>query len=277
MKNVGMKQVVSVVVSLVIILNSSIKTASAETVDFYTAKSKHFEIHLEGQDAHFAQEVLQQAERSYNRIAKSFGGSVEQSWTWDSRCLIYVYASKESYVKNTGRPDWSNAAASFTPHKMIQSYRGAKNFLNEALPHELTHLIFRQRVGFDNAQVPLWLDEGIALWQEQGNRGGILDQVVTKRLGEGQLMKVANLSEISEGEITTSWKSPEVAISTFYAQSYSLVKFLIDQYGEAKFIQFVRELSNGRTLDQALQKGFGFYEGGIQGLNNQWHTSLQKA
>ena len=37
------------------------------------------------------------------------------------------------------------------------------------MPHEITHLIFRDYVGFQG-EVPVWLDEGVAQWEEPAKR-----------------------------------------------------------------------------------------------------------
>ena len=39
-----------------------------------------------------------------------------------------------------------------------------------------------------------------------------------------------------------------------YTQSYSLVKFLIDKYGQDKMLNLLRTLRDGATVDEALQQ-----------------------
>ena len=56
-----------------------------------------------------------------------------------------------------------------------------------------------------------------------------------------------------------------------YAQSYSLVNFLIAKYGQDKMLQLLRLLRDGSTIEQALQATYGF---DIDGFEDAWRADI---
>jgi hypothetical protein len=47
-------------------------------------------------------------------------------------------------------------------------------------------------------------------------------------------------------------------VTLFYTQSYSLVKFLIAEFGKDKFVLFCQDLRDRRDLARALRLVYGF-------------------
>ncbi len=52
-------------------------------------------------------------------------------------------------------------------------------------------------------------------------------------------------------------------MNLFYGQSWSLVSFLIDTYGEDDFAQLFAEIKGGVTTDSALDTVYGFDQDGL--------------
>ncbi|MFH1189725.1 MAG: peptidase MA family metallohydrolase [Candidatus Omnitrophota bacterium] len=207
-------------------------------------KGEHFEVfYLE--DAKFAQDVLTKAERYYERIASDLGYSrYDNFWQWDKRAKIYVYRTHEEFLKATGKKSWIYGTAIYSERKII-SYRWSQGFLDVLLPHELSHLIFRDFVGFKGA-VPLWLDEGVSQWEETNKRKWA-EYTVKKLIRSGNYIPLAELTRLSSGsenDFTVSAK--------LYSQAVTLVGYLIGKYGSDKFAQFCRGLRDGKNVDEAL-------------------------
>ena len=217
-------------------------SVAAET--WLDVKNEHFEVfYLE--DAAFAQEVLTQAERYYQGIASDLGYSrYDNFWQWDNRAKIYIYRNQEEFLKATGKKAWIHGTAFYNKREIV-SYKWRQGFLDVLLPHELCHLIFRDFVGF-KGEVPLWLDEGVAQWEETQRRKWALDTVkdlIAKRayMPLEELMRVGSDSE-----------NDPVLSAKLYAQAATLVGYLIEKYGSSKFISFCRELRDGKSVDAAL-------------------------
>ena len=132
---------------------------------FKELKGEHFIVNYYPGHISFAQKVLTHAEQYYVTIANDLGYSrYSKFWLWNNRVTIYIYPDHASYLKAAHMPSWSNGMADYK-NKIIKSYFRGKGFLISILPHEITHLIFRDFVGF-TGKIPLWLDEGLAQWEE---------------------------------------------------------------------------------------------------------------
>src|SRR3989339_689719 len=152
--------------SMAVFCSCLLQEASAQ--NWQELKSEHFIVYFE-QDENFAKEVSYKAEVYYQRIASDLGyARYSNFWTWDNRVKIYIYKEKESFLKATNQPTWSEGMADYR-NKQIVSYGWSKGFVESLLPHEMAHLIFRDFVGF-KGEVPLWLDEGVAQWAEEAKR-----------------------------------------------------------------------------------------------------------
>lgn len=212
-------------------------------------KSEHFIIYSRGADSSYVNEVAKKAEQYYRDIAEEIGFTrMEEFWTWDKRTKIYLFKDKQEYKRVTKQPDWSAGGADTYKHE-IYSYLYMDNFFNVVLPHELAHVIFRDYVGFDK-KLPLWLDEGIACYMEKGQRMErmMIAKVVIKN---SEFMTVDVLSKVKRGGIFM----PEI----FYAESASLIDFLLKTYGKDKFLEFcrrLRDLKYRETWEKAFKAAY---------------------
>jgi hypothetical protein len=127
----------------------------------------------------------------------------------------------------------------------------------------MTHLIFRDFVGF-KGEVPLWLDEGVAQWEEPAKRV-YARQVAAYLVKEN---KAYSLAELTTMDIRGS--KDEQAVHHFYMQSVSVVDFLVRTYGARTFTQFCRELRDGRTLAAALKAAYPESLSDLEKLEKAW-------
>ncbi len=142
----------------------------SEASAWQTKKSDHFILYYEGMDQTFPDRVVREAESHYGEITDALGFSRRSEfWLWEKRCRIYLYGSKEEYHTLTKQEEWSGGFSVPSDRKIV-SYQGSGEFSDSILPHELAHLIFRDFLGTKNGQVPLWMDEGLAMAQEKTKR-----------------------------------------------------------------------------------------------------------
>ena len=115
--------------------------------DWKELKGDHFIIYYASEDK-FPSEVLRKAESYYQQISSDLGYQrYSNFWQWENRVRIYVYPTREEFLTQTGQPNWSYGVANYT-EKEIRSYLWSEGFMDALLPHEMTHLIFRDYVGF---------------------------------------------------------------------------------------------------------------------------------
>ena len=192
-------------------------------------KGDHFIVYYQGHKR-FARQVLRKAEYYYDRIARDLGyARYENFWKWERRCKVFIYPDQETYVRGTGQPSWSIGSAHYG-RKEVLSYSGCRAFIEETLPHEIAHLIFRDFVGFES-DIPLWLDEGVAQRQEPSKQK-VVDYYVWQLARQKKLWSMERLTRANHGAI----QDPDDA-RTFYIQAASVVSFLIDRHGASSFIQ----------------------------------------
>jgi hypothetical protein len=60
-------------------------------------------------------------------------------------------------------------------------------------------------------------------------------------------------------------------VTLFYGQAWSLVNFLIETHGPARFAELFATFKEGSTADKALLKAYGFDQ---DGLEDAWRASL---
>lgn len=229
----------------------------------------HFVVLFKGKENPFCRAVLVRAE--------SYGQKMEQKWAAESRvleswknrpCRIYLTDRKEDYFALTHRPPWSKASARHHPEKVIVGRRDSISFLDSELPHEVAHLVFRDLVGLPAGPLPLWVDEGVALMEEGGGKK-TLDKQFERTVFEGQWIPFDELNAIQD---VTQLHSAGVA--TFYAQSESLVRFLVARFGRASFLQFCRRLARGTPLEASLSSAYGKDQGNWQRIERDWRFAV---
>ena len=127
-----------------------------------------------------------------------------------------------------------------------------------AISHELTHLVIHQMTLNPYSDLPTWLDEGLAMYSE-----GELSLESAGSLN----MAIAEDSLISVRSLSSSFSAHTDQALLSYAQSYSLVEFLISKYGGDKMLELLSTFREGSSYDDALMKVYGF---DMDGLNTLW-------
>jgi hypothetical protein len=133
----------------------------------------------------------------------------------------------------------------------------------DILRHELSHIVMRRAVKGPFSNLPAWLEEGVAVYgqsQPLADMKSALDAAIKSN----RPFTIRSLSSASVGEGGGT-------VSLFYGQSYSVVRFLIDEYGEAKFRDLLAAFREGNRTDDALMQVYGFDQ---DGLENAWRQSV---
>ncbi len=275
-----------VIINIIILVLSSAASFAQEEQQL---KGDHFIIFFTT-DKDFAERVLDKAEHDYDRIAADLGyARYSNFWTWANRVKIYIYPDHACFLNESGQPEWSAGMANYAK-KEILTFSGCQNFLISVLPHEIAHLIFRDFVGFKSV-IPLWLDEGVAQWEEEFRRNEI--KMITKSYLEDDTL--LSLEDMMELDIRTVQDTDKLHLRTtnvaghanffiidgktlvrlYYLQSASLVGFLIEEYGATNFTNFCRKLRDGKNLEAALHSVYPTCLSSISELEQKWVEYLE--
>jgi hypothetical protein len=206
----------------------------------------------------FAQELMDICEDGLASLTQDIGTYPEKP------IKIYVYQStsdlrgamvfSQEWTGGVAFIDFGIIAISISPSQLEWGKR--------ALVHELTHLVVHQATFGPYGQLPLWLDEGLSTYNE-GELDPDLQASLNRAVSEGTLVSVRTLCS------PFSAYTDKARLS--YAESYSLVKYLLDNYGQDKMLDFLTTLKQGSTYDEALTEIYGF---DIDGLDAGWRATL---
>jgi hypothetical protein len=128
--------------------------------------------------------------------------------------------------------------------------------------HEIAHIVVRQAVP-PPYKVPDWLNEGLAVYAQSAPLGG-QRSAIEDAIRSGDVLSVRSLSSASSG-------SQANKVFLFYGESWSIVKFLIETYGDAKFADLFRAYHSGADTRAALISTYGLTE---DSLENAWRASV---
>jgi hypothetical protein len=229
-----------------------------------TYNSTHFIISYHHAPNDFIERISREAENSYSQITDNLGFLRFDFWLWDDRAQIYVYDDAQEYQVSMNAPAWS-AGAAVPRDKMVYTFYGREGFFEHVLPHEIGHIIFREFVGFDNAGIPLWLDEGVASYQEKETFRALLAEYVR---ASKQLLPLSGLFGIDPHQVGYA------QAQLYYAEAVGVIDFLIKNYGKDDFVRFCRSLRDTHSLDRALSSTYAI--AGVAELNRQWQEFLKR-
>ncbi len=130
----------------------------------------------------------------------------------------------------------------------------------DTLRHELTHIVTAVAGRGPFGDLPAWLDEGTAVYFQESQ--GAFRLAFQEAVRRDALLPLTAIG---------SYPGDPSKVNLFYGQSWALVSYLIDTYGEERFAQLFATFKRGATIDGALRAVYGL---GLYDLEDQWRQSL---
>jgi len=206
----------------------------------------------------FARELMDVCEEGLAKLTEDIGAYPERP------IKIYIYSSSSDLSgAMVYSEEWTGGVA-FTDFGIIAISIAPSNldWGKGALVHELTHLVVRQATFGPYGQLPLWLDEGLAMYNECELDPSLRSDLEETILGR-ELISVRSLCSPFSAYTEKAYLS--------YAESYSIVEYLLSNYGYDKMLELLTVLKQGKTYDDALTEVYGF---DIDGLDAHWRATL---
>jgi len=169
----------------------------------------------------------------------------------DFRCNVIVVRDRQAFVDTTGHIFGEGYALGDT----IWTWHGAPGMLENVLPHELAHVLLHHTYG----SIPEWLDEGLAVRQEETS--GAYWHVL-KTSAPLPLRRLLNERAPAESKAQNT---------LFYASAFSFTDMLIEKNGMQGIHRFIRSLK-GNGIEHALREVYG--AASISDLQKQWKEHL---
>jgi hypothetical protein len=123
-------------------------------------------------------------------------------------------------------------------------------------------------VGFQG-EVPVWLDEGVAQWEEPAKRK-VVRSIMQFYLENGKGYSIEDLTKVNVKNI-----SAKPAVEIFYVQAASIVDFLIAKHGSDSFIFFCRQLRDGKSIEAALPFVYPTQMRTVKEMEEKWETFIE--
>lgn len=212
-----------------------------------------------GSDQARAKRLLGYATQALTRLQEEMGVTVDQP------IRIYVYENKSDM--SMALPQQSNAfddrvlTLGVVVDKGTLLILGSHPDVEGTIAHEMAHVVVGLATDNPYAELPRWLDEGLAMVSE-GDLPTDNQQALDDAVRRNALISVNSLSGYTG--------DPE-EVDLFYGEVYSLVEFMLKTYGKEKMSQLLAAVHEGLYQEEALQKVYGF---GLDELDTQWRASL---
>lgn len=130
----------------------------------------------------------------------------------------------------------------------------------DSMIHETVHLIMAQSIDSPFSKIPAWLNEGLAMYFE--SRAHVRTHEISKRIRKGDLPSLASMKSIP---------GRPADVRLFYAQSDSVVRHMMDEFGEHKMSELLLKLKSGSDIDSSVKKVYGLT---LVQLQKDWEENL---
>jgi hypothetical protein len=236
-------------------------------IAWQTLKGEHFIIKYTGPET-VARELLRKAEEHRKAIAGRFGFTRQGDfWLWDDRVQIRLFPDAKTFREEENAPAWAEGKAVVSRREL--SFHGEQpDWQDTVLPHEISHLLFREFVGVEK-DIPLWLNEGVSQLVEKGRAGAAREHVRALRRS-GRSWPLAKLTAV-DSKALTGLEAPH----DFYAQAVSFTGFLLDKYGAERFRTLCGHLKAGKGFEEALRFTYTENVRTMEALERAWIKDLE--
>lgn len=227
--------------------------------DWQTLQRGLIDLHHYGRDQEQAESLLDAAMDDLMRLQQEMGVQVSD------RVQIWVYESKADMAlalpAHSATFDDRTVTLGVKVDKSTLLILGSHADVEATMAHELSHIVVGLAADSPFASMPRWLDEGLAMYAEGELSAGhrrALDQAIR----QDRLISVRSLS---------GYTGDPSQVDLFYAEVYSLIEYLLDEYGADRMSDLIVAIREGLGQEAALQQ---VYDLDLDGLDAAWRVSL---
>jgi hypothetical protein len=206
----------------------------------------------------FGREMLASAVESVEHIRQLI------DLTPEGTVQIYLYASYEDLQDAIlYEAEWTGGQ-SYGEHNIIilGVPEGYEDWAKTAIAHELMHNVVDHFTFSCLVRIPTWVHEGLAMVSQGGPDERSMEQF-QDAVDRNRIFPLRSLGG--------NFPEDEDLANLAYAQSYSVVDFLLHRGDAERMRSFLRQLGDGATADDALMQVYGF---NIDGLDSAWRSSV---
>lgn len=206
-----------------------------------------------------AEDIMDAAQDAVARLEESTGA------TFQKPVRMFIYNSKSdmslAIPSRSESYDQSILTLGMAMSGDTVVILGSEPGAERTAAHELSHILIGQFTDNPLGGLPTWLDEGLAMYAE-GDLRGDNQRELDKAIRDNTLISVRSLS---------GYPGDPNLVDLFYGEVYSVVDFLIEEYGPEKMDQLLQTFREGVYQEDALQEVYGF---GLDELEDQWREAI---
>ncbi len=209
----------------------------------------------------FGQIVMTNANTSLARITDNLGGSLLHPinlWIYqnDNDFRGSLPPSTHEWVGGIAFPSLQEAFV------VVQDSNS--DTLRRDMPHEMTHLVFHQRIE-KGISAPTWFDEGLAVYNQQYHEPEMAFRF-KEALAAHTLLRLNTLYFEFPADADQAYLA--------YSQSWNLIDYMYTTFGKAKMANLIRNMNNPQ-LDfvQDVTQALGEDQAHLE---NNWHVHLNQ-
>lgn len=210
-------------------------------------ESDHFIFYTKEQDKACIEDLSRMLEDQYTRITDNLNTTV------DKKVSIYIYPDLSTFhaaINQPDAPDWvvGTAVPGTTTIKMVNPAKAGNRPYSDMLKvvvHEFTHIV-TMSINPDVNNIPLWLSEGIAVFEADQSQG--TDETLSQAKSSG---KYPDLKSLERDPYNFGTQGG-------YQFSYSIIEYMVDTYGYDKVMALIKSPSEFEKIlglsEEAFQK-----------------------
>jgi hypothetical protein len=201
-----------------------------------------------------------------NRTIDRFGTDFDVQLNEPINIVLYGSVADFQDALPYNSPEWIGGFADPSQNLIVAGISpgdGASTEMGRMLTHEVVHLLVAQATVNPFNGAPRWLDEGLAInYQEvQEDR---FRRVLDLAVDEGRLIPLPALRSSFPSD-------PDLAIQS-YAQSESVVRFMIDEYGHESVAAILDTYQEGVSHRDAVERAIGM---SLEEIDEEWKAWLE--
>lgn len=194
----------------------------------------------------FGRKALAAAASALQRLRENFGVELERS----TRIVLYAESDRMRDALGGGTSPWTAGQAIAPFNTIVLHAPSMSHELDVLIAHELTHIVVDQITRNPFSGPPAWVHEGLATY---------IESTGAPRFDYDGIVEAAVQSEsiISLRGLTASFPADNTRAILAYAESNSLMRFVIEKYGKESVRQLLDVYKSGVTDDEAVAKSLG--------------------
>ena len=230
-------------------------TADAGLDEYGECRTTNFVV--TGTTRRIARRFAERAEKHRQELAKAWLGRELPDWSSPCRVDLQLTGGRLGGMSTF---DFGNTSAAWSPVRIALT-GPADAILGNSLPHEVTHTILAD---YFRRPLPRWADEGTAILCEGQDVQRRFDRMAQEMGRRWELFRLDYLFGL---------RDYPPRIDVFYAEGYSVTRFLVDRKDRPTFLTFLRIGMDGDWAAAAKQC-YGFES--LDEMQAAWLDTLRQ-